>query len=250
MGENKTEVLDLAEQVRIEFIRLYKEYKVADAPERRVPDMIDAIWSEIYKIVFKLPESEMWINSSHTRLRTWRYKDVDAVSDMYINLCRVYGGKIKINSFCELTGIHRYTLDLWHNKNTGDSYIFDLKDGDIDKENNNIYININSETGKEDVVKGDSLYNESRLNTKRVDVKKKIVEAERGQSRNARSIDTVGNIQMSNNDEELGFLYDTKRDIRKESIKQVISVSDLPKLGIPSSNCTMERLTGSSAGDT
>lgn len=248
MGENKTEVLDLAEQVRIEFVRLYKEYKVADAPERRVPDMIDAIWSEIYKIVFKLPESESWVNKSHTRLRTWKYKDVDAVSDMYINLCRVYGGKIKINSFCELTGIHRYTLDLWNNKNRTDSIIFDLKSNDIEVEDNNIYININSDDKEEVVYK--NVWEEAKLNTKRIDVKKKLVEAERGQSRNARSIDTVGNIQMSNNDEELGFLYDTKRDIRKESIKQVISVSDLPKLGIPSSNCTMERLTGNSENGT
>ena len=39
--------------------------------------------------------------------------------------------------------------------------------------------------------------------------------------------------------EELGFLYDTKRDFRKESIRQALTVDDLPKLGNLSSSCTM-----------
>lgn len=238
MNEEKSaEVVSFADQVEAEFTRLYQQYRIADAPERRVPDMIDAIWPKIYKKIFELDESESWINCSHTRLRTWRYLDVESVCDTYINLCRVYGGKIKLNSFCELTGIHRYTLDLWHEKNINNTNVFELSEKDIEKEyKDTVYIfnNINGE----DIVRRPE-WHEMKLSTKRIDVRKKIVAAAREQSRNARSIDTVGNIQMSNNDEELGFLYDTKRDFRKESIRQALTVDDLPKLGNSSSNCTI-----------
>lgn len=230
MNEEKSaEVVSFADQVEAEFTRLYQQYRIADAPERRVPDMIDAIWPKIYKKIFELDESGSWINCSHTRLRTWRYLDVESVCDTYINLCRVYGGKIKLNSFCELTGIHRYTLDLWHEKNINNTDVFELSMKDIEKEyKDTVYIfnNINGE----DIVRRPE-WHEMKLSTKRIDVRKKIVAAAREQSRNARSIDTVGNIQMSNNDEELGFLYDTKRDFRKESIRQALTVDDLPKLG-------------------
>ena len=48
---------------------------------------------------------------------------------------------------------------------------------------------------------------------------------------NGLSNDTMGHAIRANNEEELGKLYEPKRMMQQESIKRVLTASELPKLG-------------------
>lgn len=230
--EHQEEVVSFADRISEEFERLYELYNVADAPQKKQPDKIDAIFKDIYKLVFKPDAETILLNNQKSKLLTHKIYDVEEVVDEYIRLNRLYGGFIKVMSFCELTGIHRSTLKLWNEANKTNGYIFSLKDREIEEEkaNNIIYIN----NGVDINYKGNCRYNNNdALSSLRFDVMKKIRDAAKEQSRNVRSADGVSAIQMSNEDEELGFCYgDKNRMYGFENIKQSLTAAELPKLGI------------------
>lgn len=69
------------------------------------------------------------------------------------------------------------------------------------------------------------------LSSLRFDVVKKIRDAEQTRSKLHLSNSDIGMIFRSNNEDELGLKYDAKRTYEQETIKQALSVQDLPKLG-------------------
>lgn len=230
--EHQGEVTNFVECIKEEFERLYELYNVAEAPQKRQPDKIDAIWQEIYDLVFKPDVETTLLNNQKSKLLTYKVYDVESVTDEYIRLNRLYGGFIKVMSFCELTGIHRSTLKLWNDANKTNGYIFNLKDNEIDEEkaNNIIYINNTIDVR----YNGNCRHNSNdKLSSLRFDVMKKLRDAARQQSRNVRSLDGVSAIQMSNEDEELGFCYgDKNRMHNMENIRQQIGASGLKQLGL------------------
>lgn len=224
-GQNG-EVVSIADMAKAEFLRLYDTYHVADAPEKRKPDMIDAIWSEIYKLVFKPAPGQKLYNNCKSRLIPYMVEDVEAVCDAYINLCRLYGGVIKFESFSEMTGIHRYTLDLWNKANKTNGYIFYLSGADVNNEFSNTYI-INY-TGDNIEYKGNMYEGNDKLSSIRFDVKKKLQMAAKGSNTNGLSLDTMGQTVRANNDPDIDKMY--SQQVQKEVIVHELTWKDLPKL--------------------
>lgn len=240
--DREQEILTLAELTEIEFMRLYDELSVSDAPEKRKADIIDSFWQDIYEIVFKPGYDDIRFNNCKSRLLTYNIYDVEAVCNMFIKLNKRYGGVIKYNQFSNLTGINRYTLYLWHKANNTNGYIFNLSKSDIDEEYNNIYI-INKGDNNIDYIyyNGNGRNSGSdELSSLRFDVIKKLQEEMQDSNTNGLSNDTMGHALRANNEDELGKLYEPRRMIQQEQIKKVLTAAELPKLGDSSSNCTKD----------
>ena len=142
-------------------------------------------------------------------------EDVESVCDVYINLCRLYGGVIKFESFSELTGIHRYTLDLWNKANHTNGYIFYLSSGDMGNEFSNIYI-LHDNADIE--YKGNMYYGNDKLSTIRFDVKKKLQQAVKSSNTNGLSNSEYGHTVRANNDPDVGKMYG--KQIQQQNIAQ------------------------------
>lgn len=222
------EVLSLAEQMQEEFMRLYDELDVESAPEKRKADIIDSIWLDVYNLVFKASPEDIKVNNHHSKLLTHRVLDVQEVCEMYIRLCKRYGGVIKIQQFANLTGIHRATLWLWNNNNNTNNYIFILNDNAVNEEYSNLYI-VNSEF----IYQNNNPYCERsvrELSSSRFDVIKKLREEMQDSNTNALSNDTMGQVVRANNEEELGKLYEPKRMMMHEQVRTALPAAELPKL--------------------
>lgn len=228
------EVLSLAEQMQEEFMRLYDELDVESAPEKRKADIIDSIWLDVHNLVFKASPEDVKINNHHSKLLTHKVIDVQEVTEMYIRLCKRYGGVIKLGQFSNITGISRNTLWLWNKNNNTNGYIFNLNNNAIDEEyNNTIYILNNS--GMDIIYNGNGGYrkdiiNNHELSTTRFDVIKKLREEMQDSNTNALSNDTMGQVVRANNEEELGKLYEPKRMMMQEQARTVLTAAELPKL--------------------
>lgn len=223
------EIMSAAEQVEEEFMYLYEKYNVADAPPKQKADIIDSFWGDIYKKVFKPEPDVIKYNNCKSKLKTYDVEEVEEVCDMYIKLNKRFGGVIKINQFANLTGIHRATLWLWNKNNTTNSYIFNLNNNAVDEEGKYVYILYK---GNNDIeYHGTSSLDKNILSTFRFDVVKKLREEMQDSNTNGLSNDTMGHAIRANNEEELGKLYEPKRMLQQESIKRVLTASELPKLG-------------------
>lgn len=229
MEHKDFEIMSAAEQVEEEFMYLYEKYNVADAPPKQKADIIDSFWSDIYKKVFKPEPDVIKYNNCKSKLKTYDVEEVEEVCDMYIKLNKRFGGVIKINQFANLTGIHRATLWLWNKNNTSNNYIFNLNNNAVDEEGKYIYILYK---GNNDIeYHGTSSLDKNVLSTFRFDVVKKLREEMQDSNTNGLSNDTMGHAIRANNEEELGKLYEPKRMLQQESIKRVLTASELPKLG-------------------
>lgn len=261
---NAVEVLSYAEQVQEEFMQLYMQYDVANAPEKRKNEIIDSFWSDIYKQVFKPDRPQN--NNCKSRLLVYDVENVQEVVEMYINLCKRYGGVIKYNQFSNLTGIHRDTLYRWHKYNTTGRYIFTLNDTQYKEDSDVImYINIDNsivEYKSKDIFDTNIIYNNTDnnicdsnnniynnikansnqdrhvLSRRRYDVIKKLQEEMQDSNTNQLSNDTMGAAIRANNEEELGKLYEPKRMIQAEQIKQIATAGQLPMFNKLSENDT------------
>ena len=223
------EIMSAAEQVEDEFMYLYEKYNVADAPPKQKADIIESFWGDIYKNVFKPEPDVIKYNNCKSKLKTYDVEEVEEVCDMYIKLNKRFGGVIKINQFANLTGIHRATLWLWNKNNTSNSYIFNLNNNAVDEEGKYIYILYK---GNNDIeYHGTSSLDKNVLSTFRFDVVKKLREEMQDSNTNGLSNDTMGHAIRANTEEELGKLYEPKRMLQQESIKRVLTASELPKLG-------------------
>lgn len=242
--EVKGRILSLAEQTEAEFLRLYEEFGVVDAPEKRKADIIDSLWQDIYNAVFKPDIDEITFNNSKSRLKTYDVQEVEDVCNMFIKLNKRYGGVIKYNQFSNLTGINRYTLYLWHKANNTKGYIFNLSNNDIQEEYNNIYI-INKGNNDIEIYRGNACKSNGELSTKRFDVIKKLQEEMQDSNTNGLSNDTMGHAMRANNEDELGKLYEPRRMVQHEQIKRALTVEELPRFDLlcdSSSNCTIENM--------
>lgn len=272
---DSVEVLSYAEQVQECFLELYTQYDVANAPEKRKNEIIDSFWSDIYKQVFKPDRPQN--NNCKSRLLVYDVENVQEVVEMYINLCKRFGGVIKFNQFANLTGIHRDTLYRWHKYNTSGKYIFMLNDTQYQEDSKvTLFINFNSnvyQCSSNDIYKGvetvkpihihndlvvdsdaeqlERSYNNAcaldniksmnaherdRLSYQRYDVIKKLQEEMQDSNTNQLSNDTMGAAIRANNEEELGKLYEPKRMIQHEQIKQALSLNDLKLLDNSTNN--------------
>ena len=228
------QIMTLAELTESAFKDLYIELCVADAPEKRKADIIDSMWSDIYKQVFKPGDDDILINNCKSKLKPWHIEEVEEVVNVFIKLNKRYGGVIKYNQFANLTGIHRYTLYLWHKSNNTNGYIVNLNNSVIEEEQRTaIYILNNNNV---DVVyNGNSKYmsgdNTKYLSSMRFDVIKKLQEEMQDSNTNGLSNDTMGHAIRANNEEELGKLYEPKRMLQQATIRASLPASELPKLG-------------------
>lgn len=221
------EVLSFADMVELEFLNLYNDLKVMDAPEKRKADVIDSIWPDIYEKVFKPSVEDTAHNNQKSKLKTYDIANVEEVTNMFIKLNKRYGGVIKFNQFANLTGITYSTLNLWEKANTTNGYIFTLNDDSINEEYNNIYIISN---GKEILNYINNQHTKDRLSKTRFDVIKKLRAEMKDSNTNALSNDTMGHAIRANNEEELGKLYEPKRMVQAAQIKNTISVQELQQL--------------------
>lgn len=250
--QDPVEVLSYAEQVEECFLELYARYDIANVPERRKPKAIDSLWSEIYTRVLKPDKPQ--VNNCMSKIMPWDIVNIQNIIDVYVNLCNLYGGVIKFGQFAKLIGYSRYTIDFWHSKNTTGKYIFTLdSDSVLSEFDNNIYI-VNSVSDLDNVSVlhyRDNIYIQDTVNyaqdvnglsRTRMDIRKKLQQEMQDENTNALSVDTMGAAIRANNEEELGKLYEPKRMIQQEQIKQALSVQDLPRLGLSSDNSSMKPL--------
>lgn len=229
-----SEVLGLAEQMQEEFLKLYNDLDVSSAPDKRRADIIDSIWMDVHDLVFKASSEDVKINNHHSKLLTHKVLDVQEVCEMYIRLCKRYGGVIKIQQFANLTGIHRATLWLWNSNNNTNDYIFNLNSNAINEECNNIYILSDAEMIYSNNYLGEK---KGALSSFRFDVIKKLREEMQDSNTNALSNDTMGQVVRANNEEELGKLYEPKRMMQQAVVKQALTDAELPRLGNSSNVC-------------
>ena len=232
--ESTTNILTQAERVEEEFLKLYDSIAWETVSERKRADVIDSFWGDIYKAVFKPRPGEQIFNNCKSRLKTYDVKEVEEVVEMYIKLCKRYGGVIKINQFGNLTGIHRATLWLWNSNNNTSGYVFNLNSNAITEEENSIlYIN-NTDNGVV-VYRGNSRHinedNTEILSSLRFDVIKKLREEMQDTNTNGLSNDTMGHAIRANNEDELGKLYEPKRMLQQATVNRALSAAELPKLG-------------------
>lgn len=232
--ESTTDILTQAERIEEEFLRLYDSVNWETVNDRKRADVIDSFWSDIYKAVFKPIPGEQIFNNCKSRLKTYDVNEMEEVVEMYIKLCKRYGGVIKINQFANLTGIHRATLWLWNSNNNTSSYIFNLNSNAITEEENSIiYIN-NTDNGVV-VYKGNNRYtneeNTEILSSLRFDVIKKLREEMQDSNTNGLSCDTMGHAIRANNEDELGKLYEPKRMLQQATVNRALTAAELPKLG-------------------
>ena len=246
------EVLTLAELTEVAFKDLYIELCVADAPEKRKADIIDSMWNDIYKQVFKPGNDDILINNCKSKLKPWNIEEVEEVVNVFIKLNKRYGGVIKYNQFSNLTGIHRSTLDLWEKHNNTSGYIFNLNSGALEEEQRTAIYILNNNNSVDVVYNGN--FNRERdnntkyLSTMRFDVRKKLRAEMQDSNTNGLSNDTMGHAIRANNEEELGKLYEPKRMLQQATIKAALPASELPKLGqINRENAVNKPLLGDNA---
>ena len=223
------EVLSYAEQVEELFLSYYEQYNIAEMAKKEKYNAIDAIFYKIYDILFK-PDTPQ-INNCKSKLRTYDIQTIESVLDKYIELCKLYGGYVKHITFCRLIGITFSCIDNWHRKNHTNGYIFTLDPNDAADENKNQYIFVDRLGDIESLSKPNWMIEGDRLSRTRFDIYKKIQEELQTYNDNALASSDMGNVVLANNSEEVGRLYEPKRMIQHEQIRQALSVSELPKLG-------------------
>lgn len=235
-----------AEQVEEEFLKLYNDFSVADAPDKRKASIIDSFWNDIYKAVFEPLPDEVILNNSKSCLKTYDVQEVQEVCEMYIKLCQRYGGIIKINQFAKLTGIHRATFNVWHNANNTNGYICNLNSNDIDEENKSIIYILKDNNNVNVIYNGNSkAYINSKDNTRylsstRFDVIKKLREEMNDENTNSLEASNMGAVVRANNDEDVGKMYDRQSNFNKVEAIKALSDAKLPRLTNFSAECTKE----------
>lgn len=241
---DNVEVLSYSEQMEQLFLDLYTQYDVANAPEKRKPFIVNSFWKDIYKQIFKPDKPQL--NNCKSIIKPYDVNNIESILDMYISLCDRYNGTVLIEPFCDLIGYNRQTVYLWNHNNNSNRYVFTLTDDIIKQENDNIIIYIdndnkvnilNNNTNDIDSIR---MYNnrykdnmsekDKLLSSLRFDIVKKIRDVEQTRSKLHLSNSDIGMIFRSNNEDELGLKYDAKRTYEQETIKQALSVQDLPKL--------------------
>lgn len=227
-GQAAPEVLTLADMAEAEFLRLYQLYDVAHVPEKRRADLIDSFWPDIYKAVFKAGPEDIRYNNTKSKLKTYDVQEVEEVTERFIMLNKRYGGVIKYNQFSNMTGVSKYTLYLWHKANKTNGYIFSLNSNDIEEENNCIYYVYKNGVLKN--YRGNGYVVSDVLSSFRFDVIKKLQEEMQDSNTNGLSNDTMGHALRANNEDELGKLYEPRRMIQHEQIRQAITADSLPVL--------------------
>lgn len=239
MSRKNDNILSFADQVEEEFIRLYNELGVKDAPAKRQPDMIDEIFKKIYHIVFYPKNGEVCYNGTKSRLRTYDVQSIEEITEKIISLNRIYGGVIKFIQFSDMTGIFPQTLFNWEKANHTSGYVFKISRADNEQEYNNIFI-YNAPGGAVRYA-GNWVKNEKyndELSLMRFDVKKKMREAMQASATNATSLDTMGYMSRLNNEPELGRLYEPRKMVLEAQTRRMVTDAELIKLGELSNNGT------------
>lgn len=232
----ESEVLTKAEQVEEEFLRLYNEFRVSDAPEKRRASIIDSFWNDIYKAVFEPLPGEVILNNSKSKLKTYDVQEVQEICEMYVKLCQRYGGLIKINQFAKLTGIHRATFNIWNKANKTNGYICNLSNRDMEEENKSIIYILKDNNNVEVVYNGNSdAYVNSRDNTKylsstRFDVIKKLREEMGDENTNSLEATNMGAAIRANHDEDVAKMYD--RQQQRNRLETALDLSGV-QLALP-----------------
>lgn len=243
--ESTTDILTQAERVEEEFLKLYDSIAWETVSERKRADVIDSFWGDIYKAVFKPSVEDIKLNNCKSKLKTYDIEEVEEVVEIYIKLCKRYGGNIKYNQFCNLTGISYATISLWHKINKdkgGNSLYINLSSTDIESEFNNLYIINNGNNNIEyyDNKEALNIYyngnakgvNNNILSSRRFDVIQKLQREMQDSNTNGLSNDTMGHAIRANNEDELGKLYEPKRMLQQATVNRALTAAELPKLGV------------------
>lgn len=231
---DQVEVLTYPEQIESIFLDLYAKYDVANAPEKKRANIIDTFWKDIYIQLFK-PDTPQY-NNCKSKIKPYDIPTIESILNTFVKLCNRYNGVVLIDSFCDLIGYSRNAVYMWNKANNSNNYIFTLDPNIDDVEENILYIYVNDNSVK--CIKDNNninIYknmseNEKLASRLRYDVVKKLREEEQKQSKLHLSNSDIGMIFRSNNEDELGLKYDAKRTFEQETIKQALSVQDLPKL--------------------
>lgn len=226
-------VLTLPEQIEDEFIRIYKELEVANAPDKRKADIIDTIFSsEIHNKFFKPRKNDICYNQTKTRIKLYDVQLMAELTETFIKLNKRYGGVVKINQFANMSGITYATLSRWHLLNKSNNYIFTLNKEDCLKDLSDIiYICPNGESIKYKSNSPNIYSPNDEASYYRFDVIKRLKKDMYDSNTNGLSNDTMGNALRANNEEELGKMYEPRKMIRKAQLQGIASVQELPKLG-------------------
>lgn len=232
------DILSLAELTELAFKDLYIELDIANAPEKRKAEIIDSLWKDIYKQVFKPTNDDVLRNNCKSKLKPWDTDEVEEVVDTFVKLNKRYGGVIKYNQFANLTGIHRSTLWVWNKSNNTNGYIFNLSNNALSEERNTIIYILKDNNNVDVVYNGNSKYingvnytdigNTEYLSTKRYDVIKKLQEEMQDSNTNGLSNDTMGHAIRANHEKELGKLYEHERMIQQVQARAALTAADLP----------------------
>lgn len=216
---NDSDIMNYSDLLESEFLRLYNKY-IPGAPANRIPIIIDSFWNEIYTNIFKPSNDEKLLNTCNSKILAYHVLDMESVLNKYIELCNRYGGIIKINSFCNLTGYTRQTFLHWNHLNNTNEYIFRLSKDDCIEDLNRNVIYIFHSRRLEKLINRFNDSNVKELNCIRYDVIKKLRESIQDENTSQLSTSTVGQVVRANNDIDVGKLYDVKNTLLKQDVSR------------------------------
>lgn len=266
---DSVEVLSYAEQVEECFMELYTQYDVANAPEKRKNEIIDSFWSDIYKQVFK-PDKPQNNNCKSRLLvydvenvqevvETYvnlckRFGGVIKFNQ-FANLTGIHRDTLYRWHKYNTSGKYIFMLnDTQYQEDSKVTLFINLNSNVYQCSSDDIYkgvetvkpIHIHNDLVVDndidqlehsynnvcllDDIKSMNAHERDKLSYQRYDVIKKLQEEMQDSNTNQLSNDTMGAAIRANNEEELGKLYEPKRMIQHEQIKQALSVQDLPRL--------------------
>lgn len=171
----------------------------------------------VYKKVFKPDPNDATRDKRKNSLLDYNNAtQLEEIINIYGDIVTNYDIKATQFMFCDLTGIHRDTLNSWENSNTR-AYIYKDLDGNIINNINEYVMN-----GKGDYIQEPS--------TTYCDIVKKIKSFSHMTAYNGLNDTPVGQITHANNSKEAGMEYNRKREAETVQAR-LLMASELPKLG-------------------
>lgn len=194
-----------------------------DGYKRIETNLFNGAFRYIYRKLFKPSRNDKYKYHKTSKID---YDDVlllDDIVEIFNDLCADYNITGKQDIFCDMTGIHRATLNRWINGKTRGSVYYD-SNGNLIHDIQEWKLN-----NRGDYVKIPS--------SAHCDIAKKIAYVNKKTANNKLNDFQNGQMMIANNDPDAGMEYNSKRQREMVEIKTSMSMDELPRLD---KNSTMQ----------
>lgn len=177
-------------------------------------NLFNGAFRYIYRKLFKPSRNDKYKYHKTSKID---YDDVfllDDIVEIFDDLCTDYNITGKQDIFCDMTGIHRSTLNRWAKGETRGSIYYDL-DGNLIRDIQEWKLN-----NKGDYVKISS--------SAHCDIAKKIANIHKKTHNNKLCDFQNGQMMIANNDPDAGMEYNSKRQMELAESRTVLRMDEFP----------------------